>query len=201
MATLEFKGTETWIAFKALTTYDRSSKITLGTKYDGLFTANVRHTDFVSSTTRWNDTEWEAIKVLVRQSFVDDETRRVALLNKADYKEELKLLDSADAKAFKKFRDATHTKVGSKMRDFAAALLSRDTPAEQAKVAKELATVKKARDTKKAKTAKAESGKTGKEKIIAQLATIQLIMQGDEDAEYDVLKLQTAFKTALDILN
>ena len=190
-------------ALKAVTSYIKTADVCLSAKYDDLFKANVRHTDFVLSTSNFDRVQWDAAKVLVRQSFVNDEMRRVALLSKADYKTELATLTGANAKAFQALRDASTSKVGSKMRDFANAMLVRDTAKEQARVAKESEKAKKARDANKAKAETDEkAAKTMKEKIIVQLTNTVAIMQGDDKPEgFDFVALQGTITEALAIMS
>ena len=198
MSDLKFDPTKALVTLKSVTTYEKTAFITLGEKYDTLYwTAGVRDTDFVASTTRFDKTEWTAIKLLVRQSFVDPEMRRVALLSKEAYKAELKTLNTKEEKAMQNMRNACSTKVGSKMRDFAEAMLVRDPAAVAAKAK---AKAKAKGEAKAAKAAKAEA-KTMKDKIVIQLTNTVAIMQGDDAPDgFDFVALQEVLVEALNIM-
>ena len=198
----KFNPSKAMVAFQAVTTYQKTAAITLGSKYLALHDAGVRHTDFVASTTRWEKDQWDSAKILVRQSFVDVEMRRVALLSKADYKAELATLEGKGAQTFQDLRNACATKVGSKMRDFAAALLLLDTPAEQAKVAKDKETAKAARTAKKIAKEPTLSGKDAAAKLKIVFDTAALIVKGDEEpAGYKPADMMKSINAALALLS
>ena len=84
------------------------------------------------------------------------------------------------------------------MRDIGVALLRLDTDEEKARVQSLKDAKKSEAEAEEAGTE--EAGKSGRDKIIAQLATVQLIMQGDDDPQYPVLDLQLALGAVLELL-
>ena len=170
-----------------------------------MFAADIRHTDMVKKTTRLDDDGWAAMtyNIKINQNGALGE---IAALSKEEYKANKaqirELKGDEAAKAYEDLRQESNKRPGSIMRDIAESLLRLDTDEERARVQSLKDAAKAEKDAAKAEEAEEseEADKSGKDKILGQLATIHLIIQGDEDAQYDVLKLEKALKVAFDLL-
>ena len=170
-----------------------------------MFAADIRHTDMVKSTTRLDADGWAAMthNIKINQNGTLGE---IAALTKEEYKANKaqirELKGDEAAKAYEDLRQESNKRPGPIMRDIAKSLLRLDTDEERARVQSLKDAAKAEKDVAKAEEAEEakEADKSGREKILGQLATIHLIIQGDEDAKYDVLKLEKALKVAFDLL-
>ena len=130
----------------------------------------------------------------------------IAALSKEEYKANKAQIRETEvdaaAKAYEDLRQKSNKRPGPIMRDIAESLLRLDTDEERARVQSLKDVAKAEKDAAKDDEYEEpeEAGKSGREKILGQLATIHLIIQGDEDAEYDILKLEKALKVAFDLL-
>ena len=167
-----------------------------------MFAADIRHTDMVKKTTRLDDDSWAAMtyNIKINQNGALGE---IAALSKEEYKANKaqirELKGDEAAKAYEDLRQESNKRPGSIMRDIAESLLRLDTDEERARVQSLKDAAKAEKDAAKDEEAE-EADKSGREKILGQLATIHLIIQGDEDAQYDILKLEKALKVAFDLL-
>ena len=182
---------------KAYNTAELKGTAARETRYTVMFAADIRHTDTAKRTTRLANDEWDALCHSIKVS-QKGEMGRVAKLSKEEYKAEKAAMTEADGKVFAKLRQASSQAVGSIMRDIGVALLRLDTDEEKARVQSLKDAKKSEAETEEAGTE--EAGKSGRDKIIAQLATVQLIMQGDDDPQYPVLDLQLALGAVLELL-
>jgi len=174
-------------------------------KAEIMFAADIRHTDMVKKTTRLNTVSWAAMtyNIKINQNGALGE---IAALTKEEYKAnkaKIRELEGDEAaKAYEDLRQESNKRPGPIMRDIAESLLRLDTDEERARVQSLKDAAKAEKDAAKAEEAEEseEADKSGREKILGQLATIHLIIQGDEDAQYDILKLEKALKVAFDLL-
>lgn len=171
-------------------------------KAEIMFAADIRHTDMVKKTTRLDADGWAAMtyNIKINQNGALGE---IAALSKEEYKANKaqirEMKGDEAAKAYEDLRQKSNKRPGPIMRDIAESLLRLDTDEERARVQSLKDAAKAEKDVAKAEETE-ETDKSGREKILGQLATIHLIIQGDEDAQYDILKLEKALKVAFDLL-
>lgn len=174
-------------------------------KAEIMFAADIRHTDMMKKTTRLDADGWTAMtyNIKINQNGALGE---IAALTKEEYKAnkaQIREMEGDEAaKAYEDLRQKSNKRPGPIMRDIAESLLRLDTDEEKARVQSLKDATKAEKDAAKDEESEEseEVGKSGREKILGQLATIHLIIQGDEDAHYDVLKLEKALKVAFDLL-
>ena len=191
------------IAIKDVIDFTASATETLGNKYDAMYKVGCRYIDMSAKTTRLSETAWEDAKLAVKESYpVDSELRRVALLSKAEYMTERDALKGAKLKAFKKVRDDGSKRVGAVMGEMGNALLLREPPSVQAKIAKAAETAKAERKAKKVAKEPTLSGKDATAKLKIVLDTAVLIVQGDEEpAGYKPADMLKSINAALALIS
>ena len=191
------------IAIKDVIDFTASATETLGNKYDAMYKVGCRYIDMSAKTTRLSETAWEDAKLAVKESYpVDSELRRVALLSKAEYMAERDKLKGAKLKAFKKVRDDGSKRVGAVMGEMGNALLLREPPSVQAKIAKAAETAKAERKAKKVAKEPTLSGKDATAKLKIVLDTAVLIVQGDEEpAGYKPADMLKSINAALALIS
>ena len=168
-------------------------------KIDLIFDADFRYTDCAAKTTRLDKEEFKALNFLALQAIADDATRIMATMPAEMYRAERDLLEGDALEAFRDFRAKATAMAGPYLKSLGKQLLRREPASVQAKVAKAAEAAKAERAAKKAaKSTETETdAKTGREKILAQMANIEKIMQSDDDPQYPVSKVQAALAVVI----
>ena len=166
-------------------------------KIDSVFGAGFRHIDCTAKTTRLDKDQFKALKLLALGAITDDVTRMMATMPSDAYRARRDQLEGRGREDFIDLRAKAVTMAGPYLDSLRQQLLRRETPKVQAAVAKAAEVAKAERAAKKATKSAETDAKTGREKILAQMANIQKIMQSDGDPEYPVSKVQAALELVM----
>jgi len=175
---------------------EKNAEASRAKRVDALYELGLRSSDCYAKTSRLDRVQFGALTRLALGAIHDDATRLMALMSKEDYAAKRDELEGPAKERFQKFRNTAKAKAGPYLASLAAQL---DTREPQSVRDAKAVDKKKAAEAKKADKAAADS-KTGREKILEQLANIQSIMQNDKDPQYKVPDLQSALEEVMDIL-
>ena len=176
---------------------EKNAEARRATRVDALYALGLRGSDCSAKTSRLDKVQFAALARLALDAIHDDATRHMALMSKEEYAAKRDALEGDAKKKLQKFRNTAKAKAGPYLASLAAQLETREPQEVREAKAKAKA---KAAEAKKVKKAAADS-KTGREKILEQMANIQSIMQNDKDPDYQVPELQSALKEVMDILS
>jgi hypothetical protein len=175
---------------------EKNAEASRAKRVDALYALGLRGSDCYAKTSRLDRVQFGALKLLALGAIHDDATRQMALMSKEEYAAKRDELEGDAKKRFQKFRADATGKAGPYLASLAAQLDTREP--QEVREAKAAAKAKAA-EAKKAEKEAADS-KTGREKILEQLANIQSIMQNDKEPDYQVPALQSALAEVMDIL-